>query len=137
MKTTDQIILLADDDIDDRAIINEIFSAHSKDIFILNVSDGEEVIYRLDELASYNLRPCLIILDVNMPKIDGKQTLKLIRQRPDVKNCQVVLFSTASDTRNEQFAKDHNADYIVKPFSYSKMESVVKQFISRCNATAG
>jgi len=58
VKTPDQIILLADDDVDDRAIIHEIFSAHSTNILIVTAANGEEVITRLDELASQNLRPC-------------------------------------------------------------------------------
>jgi len=133
MKANDHIIILADDDPDDQTIIREIFSIHSNNIKLLSASNGEEVLTLLDKLHLHNLRPCLIILDVNMPKVNGKEALLRIRQRADVKTCPVVLFSTATDPANEQFAKKHNADYLVKPFTYQNMESAIKSFISMCD----
>lgn len=132
MKNEEYIIVLADDDTDDQAIIKEIFSLHTDSITILNVADGEETVRLLDRLQKKEIYPCLIILDINMPKMDGRQTLLHLKGQEKLMDIPVVLFSTSQDVRDKQFAKRHGASYITKPFSYVNMEAVVKGFISQC-----
>ena len=132
MKSSEYIIVLADDDIDDQVIIKDIFSLHTDSITILNVVDGEEAIHLLERLQKKHIYPCLIILDINMPKMDGRQTLLQIKQQEELKEIPIVLFSTSRDESDRQFAYKNGASYVTKPFSYKNMENVVKGFINQC-----
>ena len=132
MTNAEYIIVLADDDLDDQAIIKEIFSLHTDSITILNVANGEETLRLLERLQKKGIYPCLIILDVNMPKMDGRQTLLHLKAQEKIRDIPIVLFSTSKDENDKQFARQHGANYITKPFTYRSMEEVVKGFISQC-----
>lgn len=126
------IIILADDDMDDQLIIKEIFSKHSDAVKVLNVLNGEETLHLLERLQHKHITPCLVILDINMPKMNGRQTLLRLRQDERLKDMPVVLFSTSSTETDKAFAQSHGASYVTKPFSYKNMELVVKNFIHLC-----
>ena len=132
MKNAEYIIVLADDDLDDQTIIKEIFSLHTDSITILNVLNGVETVRLLERLQDKDIYPCLIILDINMPKMDGRETLRHLRAQEKLRDIPVVLFSTSQNENDKQFAKRHGASYITKPFSYRNMEEVVKGFINQC-----
>lgn len=132
MKNAEYIIVLADDDLDDQAIIREIFSLHTDSITILNVPDGEETIRLLERLQKKNIYPCLIILDINMPKKDGRETLLHLKGCEEFKDIPTVLFSTSQNEGDKRFAKQQGVSYITKPFTYRNMEEVVKGFIHQC-----
>lgn len=128
----EHIIILADDDLDDQLILKEIFSIHSDSIKLLNVLDGEETLHLLDRLQQKDITPCLVILDINMPKLNGRQTLLRLKKDERLKDIPVVLFSTSSNNNDKSFAQIHGAGYVTKPFTYQNMEVVVKNFIHLC-----
>ncbi|HEY0677055.1 MAG TPA: response regulator [Chitinophagaceae bacterium] len=132
MREGKNVIILADDDQDDLSIINEIFSLHAHDLTIISVQNGEETLQAIERLQQQQITPCLIILDVNMPKLNGRQTLLRIKQNDQLSNVPLVLFSTSSDPRDKEFAKRNGASYVVKPFSYENLKSVVQWFIDQC-----
>jgi CheY-like chemotaxis protein len=132
MKNAEYIIVLADDDLDDQAIIKEIFLIHTDSITIFNVQDGEETIRLLQRLEKKGTYPCLIILDINMPRMDGRETLLHLKRQEAFKDIPVVLFSTSQEESDKKFAWKHGATYITKPFTYKNMEEVVKGFINQC-----
>ncbi|MGB8191200.1 MAG: response regulator [Chitinophagaceae bacterium] len=132
MKKPEYTIVLADDDLDDQAIIQDIFHTHSNAITIFNVADGEETLHLLHDLQNKNICPCLIILDINMPKLGGKETLLQLRADEKFRHVPIVLFSTSTYEEDKQFAEDHGAMYVTKPFTYENMEAAVKSFINIC-----
>jgi CheY-like chemotaxis protein len=132
MKSPEYVIILADDDLDDQLILKEIFSMHSDTVKILNVLNGEETLHLLERLQNKDILPCLVILDINMPKLNGRQTLLRLRQDERLKNIPVVLFSTSNNATDKAFAQVHGANYVTKPFTYKSMEVVVKEFIRLC-----
>jgi CheY-like chemotaxis protein len=132
MNSYRNLILLADDDIDDQEIIKEIFASHATDLTIMTVDNGEEALHALQLLHAKHIAPCLIILDLNMPKMNGRQTLLRIKAQPALQHVPIVLFSTSNNPSDKEFARMHGADYVIKPFSYENMEGVVKGFIDQC-----
>ena len=74
-------IIFADDDVDDMELITGFFKQYNRDINVLEFKDGKEVLKFLDEL-SFNATPLLIVLDINMPRLNGKETLVAIRNHP-------------------------------------------------------
>jgi len=95
-------------------------------------STANALTYFNDILASkekLDLIPCLIILDLNMPGIDGREMLSIIRQIEDLKATPIVIFTTSADKKDIQQCYEAGANsYIQKPVSYIDLKKHVKQF---------
>src|SRR5690349_20171020 len=92
-------ILVADDDTDDQFMLKEAFSSLNFDKEIRTVENGEELLDYLNLKGKYNDSalpvPKLILLDLNMPKIDGRQCLRLIKANADFCKIPIIIFSTS------------------------------------------
>jgi CheY-like chemotaxis protein len=91
----DQFVLYADDDADDRASIEETCKAMNAQLSIFFLENGTEVLAYLETLPADDL-PSLIILDLNMPKLDGRQTLQRLKAHPVFRQIPVVIVSASS-----------------------------------------
>ena len=125
-------ILLADDDADDRLMVKEAF----QEARLLNdlrfVTDGEELLAYLQRRGPYRDRkksPCpgFILLDLNMPKKDGREALREIKADTKLRHIPVVVLTT-SDAHADIVAcyADGAASYIHKPVTFDNMVKVVK-----------
>jgi len=129
---SEHLIVYADDDLDDIGMFQDYFDNLGK-IKILPASDGLDALQILDRLKSEKMKPCLIILDINMPLLNGKDTLLKIKSDEELKNVPVVLFSTSKNPADKTFAESNDVDFISKPLSYKEIELIANQFIDRCN----
>ncbi len=127
------LILYADDDKDDIKLVEEAFSENILNVELVAVENGQQAIDYLDHLSLFDANPCLIILDINMPRLDGKETLLQIRQRDRFKNTPVVLFSTSSLNNDKIFAARHGAGFITKPLNSRQLQTITDQFIDHCD----
>jgi CheY-like chemotaxis protein len=125
-------ILYADDDPDDVELLKEAFDCMSGDIELITCTNGSEVLQYLKTLPADKPTPCLIILDINMPVLDGKQALIRMRSINRFAETPVVLFSTSSDTREKDFAGQHKAGFITKPLDVREMAKIADSFIDHC-----
>lgn len=128
------VILYADDDQDDLMLIKDAFHKYSTHLEVITVENGYEVLSYLNNLSSRDPIPCLIILDINMPLLNGKEVLKKIRAMERFKHTPVVLFSTSSGYQEKRFAEDNNAAFIPKPMDMDQLEDVTTKFIEQCSA---
>jgi DNA-binding NarL/FixJ family response regulator len=91
-------VILVEDDPDDRDLFNIFYSAR-RDIRILsNVENGVELINYLHNLTTDKNLPDLIVLDQNMPKMNGKQTLAYLKSSERYAGIPTVIYSTYTDT---------------------------------------
>lgn len=127
------IVLYADDDPDDLALVREAFSAYASSIELLTFKDGVQVLSYLDKLSPFDPVPCLVILDINMPKLNGVDTLKRLRQMEKLEEVPVVLFTTSSVDKDKAFAAKYKAGFLRKPIDASQMVMITNQFIDYCN----
>jgi CheY-like chemotaxis protein len=127
------IILYAEDDLDDLFIIQQAFESFNETITIVHANNGFMALEYLQELASKNMLPCLIILDMNMPGMDGRETLIRIRQSKAYNNIPVVVFTTSSHKADKDFAQKWGAEFITKPLVNNELEELAKSFVSKCN----
>src|SRR3982751_2358969 len=95
-------IIFADDDADDLELITGFFKQYNKDVHVLTFRDGKEVIKFLGDFALNNSSPKLIVLDINMPRLNGKDTLVEIRKKPGFRNIPVVMYTTSSSGVDEE-----------------------------------
>lgn len=126
------IVLYADDDIDDINLVREAFFNYSPDIELITVADGLEALSFLKNLSVEDIAPCLIILDINMPRMDGKEALIKIRQMKRFENIPSILFTTSSQGRDKDFAEKYNAGFLTKPIEYTQMDLIANKFIQHC-----
>ena len=125
-----KLILYAEDDSDDRFIFEDSFEPYRSEIKILVFNDGLELINFLKE--SNNERASLIVLDINMPRLDGKDALRILRELPHYAKIPVVLLTTSSSTVDSLFAKHFNADFITKPMNEMEMQNITRTLLKYC-----
>jgi CheY-like chemotaxis protein len=131
MNTSKSLVFYADDDEDDRDFVAEGFQLHDDYIELKMFTDGIELLSYID--LHPQPHPCLIILDLNMPKIDGKDTLRMLRQKRGYENVPVVVFTTSSLPADSYFAQHYKAGFITKPLDLRQMTSIVERFLEYCS----
>lgn len=129
----DHAILVVDDDADDLEILKEVLSKFITRHRVESASNGEEALQKLNELLRQNELPCLVVLDINMPKLNGRETLQRIRQNEATKEVPVIMFSTADFSVEKRFCTMHKVQYVEKPFNYQKLFETVKVFLRTCD----
>ena len=118
-------ILYVDDDSEDREIFIEILEEIDPAIKVVEASNGIETI---NLLASDDL-PDIIFLDINMPLLNGDQTLVEIRKDERLNNTKVVMYSTNVSRTSIPKYDTLNAQYITKPFTLQDGIRVLKHVI--------
>ncbi len=125
-------ILMADDDADDRQLTQAAFEEARVGNLTRFVEDGEELLDYLRGEGRYSEpgsapRPDLILLDLNMPKMDGRQALAEIKKDPELRRIPVVVL-TISDSE-EDIYRTYDlgvAGYIAKPVTFEGLVEVVR-----------
>jgi len=126
-------ILWADDDMDDLQMMREILLKNEQQFEIVEVNNGKEAMNYLHAALKENALPCLIILDINMPVMDGKETLTQIKRNEKLASVPVVVFTTSDSEMDRMFCKRLGTEMITKPPSFSSLESTVVRLLKFCN----
>lgn len=126
MSTATYRILYADDDSDDHVILKEFFHINGIHAEMIFAGDGKEVLQYLENSQPGSL-PSLIILDLNMPRMDGRQTLSVLKKHPFFAAIPVVILSTSDNKAEKDFCKQQGAaSYFTKPRQYTDYQSLVQ-----------
>lgn len=125
-------ILYADDDPDDLMLVKDAFEKYAENIELVTAYDGVEAIRYLKSLSPIEPAPCLIILDINMPRMSGKEALKELRSMDRFKHIPVVLFTTSSLPDDRAFASKYNAGFITKPLNFRQIAIIADAFVEHC-----
>jgi CheY-like chemotaxis protein len=129
-------ILMTDDDSDDRLLAQLAFkklnAAHSIDF----VADGQELIDYLNQrVESRGELPDLILLDLQMPKKNGREALREIKANPKVSQIDIIIFSTSVSDKDKKNLLDLGAkEYIVKPAHQRDMEKIFRKICDELEA---
>jgi CheY-like chemotaxis protein len=129
-------IFYAEDDLDDLFIVKQAFQSYDGTIRIVHAHNGLEALETLEHLHENDTLPCLILLDINMPGMDGRETLIKIKQHEQLKHIPAIMFSTSSSSLDKDFASKWDARFFTKPLVYSEMEKMVDTFVSLCDHKA-
>ncbi len=114
-------ILIVDDDADDREIIRDAFMSSLEEQEYIFIENGDKL---LDYLQQNNTAesPSLIMLDLNMPGKDGRETLKEIKSDARYHHIPTIVFTTSSSFRDKQMVYDLGANcFITKPDTFNKL----------------
>jgi CheY-like chemotaxis protein len=121
-------ILIADDDGDDKMMVEKALRENRVANPLVTVADGEELLQYLRRQGRYQnaARPCFVLLDLNMPKVDGREALKVIKSDPDLKKIPIVILTTSQ--AEEDILKGYNLganSYITKPVTFEGLVKVM------------
>lgn len=131
-----RLVVYADDDPEDLELISEAFNDFSETVRLQTFEDGYSLVSYLSGLLPFQPAPCLIILDVNMPGLNGKETLRKIRNLPRFEQVPVVLFSTSTLPSEKAFAKSFSAGFLTKPLHSNQVRQILDQLIDHCSDEA-
>lgn len=125
-------ILLADDDPDDRMLTRDAFQESHLRNTLEMVEDGEELLDYLNHRESYagdaaRPRPGLILLDLNMPRKDGREALKEIKNNPELRRIPIVVLTTSKAEEDILRTYDLGVNsFVVKPVTFEALVDVLK-----------
>lgn len=123
-------ILVVDDDDADALMISEALENAETQASVERVADGREALDYLRREGSYAQasRPDLILLDLNMPRMDGRETLEAIKTDERLKAIPVVILTTSGAELDIVASYEHRANaYVTKPFGLDEFETTVRQ----------
>ena len=122
-----KIILLAEDDTDDRELFCEAIASIKDNTTVNYAENGKEALNKLEEMPT---KPNMIFLDINMPVMNGWQCLKTLKEDERYKHIPVVIYSSSSNHREREIAKDMGASlFFTKPNDFyvfkEKLEVII------------
>ena len=127
-----KFILLGEDDADDQEMLKEVFTSIDISFVLFFVNNGKEILSALEKLKDDQM-PCLIVLDYNMPGLNGADILRELGTNERYKNIPKVVWSTAESERFKKVCLELGAaDYVIKPNNVIGLEEVARYMLSLC-----
>lgn len=125
-------ILYMDDDQDDVDLLQHAFSLLDASYTLLSAPNGEEGLAMLRTLKQKNTLPCLIVLDVNMPKLCGRETFRRINEDSVLSEIPVVIFSTSDYKGDKDYFVGRSVEYMTKPVHFDQLLKAAKRLLHYC-----
>jgi len=139
-----KVVLMADDDEDDLLLVSKAFGAAGIPVELRSVLDGEELLEYLFRRSKYEdsylfPEPNLILLDLNMPRKDGREVLAEIKAHPILRQIPVVVLTTSSEALDIKECCEMGASsFVTKPNSFNALvdllSTVVKYWLETVEA---
>jgi len=129
MQKTELRFLVVDDDEEDRMLLRDAFAELGHQRLIRFAEDGERALHYLTDCIVEDCLPQLLILDLNMPRLNGRQTLAAIKKDSRLKDITVVIYSTSLNPSEKAECLALGAyDYVIKPVSYKDSMAIARRF---------
>lgn len=123
-----KIVLIIDDDDDDRSLFSDALGEVSSTVKCVSVSDGQEGLEILRDARQ--ALPDLIFLDLNMPRLNGKQCLAEIKKIPELAHIPVIMYSTTKRIEDvEETQKLGAAYFLTKPALFNDICHAIKMLL--------
>jgi CheY-like chemotaxis protein len=128
-------LLVVEDSNEDFEALQRFLQRSPIQIPVLRCVNGEQALaflYRTGIYADANQspRPSLIVLDLNLPKTDGREVLRQIKQDEDLKQIPVVVFTTSNNPRDIEVCYQYGANsYIIKPIDFNQLKRNIRSLM--------
>ena len=122
-------ILIVDDSLMDRRLTMNLLKKNGIENEVLQACDGEEGLKILSEQFK---DICLILLDWQMPKMDGIEFMKAVNKVQDVSDIPIIMITASGSDNNKREAREANprlAGYVVKPYNSNELLGLIKPFV--------
>ncbi|MBA2744984.1 MAG: response regulator [Flavisolibacter sp.] len=125
------VLLYAEDDLDDFESLKDAIEQITDNFEILQAKNGTEVISLLEgELAER--KPCMIILDLNMPVMNGKEVLVWLKNDDRFKELPIMLFTTSSREEDVKLSQTYKCSFFRKPTLYRDLLHIAQSMLDMC-----
>ncbi len=124
-----RIVLMADDDEEDCMLATEAFGASGSRAAFSCVTDGIELMDYLSHRSRGRQKelPALILLDLNMPRKDGREALMEIKSAPKLKRIPIVILTTSTEEKDKVFSIEAGAEsFVTKPATFDEWIKIMK-----------
>ncbi len=121
-------ILLIEDSKADIRLTKEVFNQIDFNTSVHIITNGEDAVDFLFKKGEFSGAPTpdLIFLDLNIPKIDGRSVLKMIKEDEELRRIPVIVLTTSRNDEDLRTAYDYHANaYIIKPISYHEFTTLI------------
>lgn len=126
---SNQIILCVDDDVDDLHLLEKAIHTIDAEFKIEEAYNGVDAMEQLKKMKAEGNLPALIVLDINMPKMDGRETFMSIKNDDQLCDIPLVILSTSSSILDRIFFHKKNVEYITKPIHFDTLLSIADKLI--------
>ena len=126
-------IVYAENDFDDYFLLKSSFEHVRNDIDLIHVDDGWELLEFLQKIVLPSLYPSLIILDINMNGIGGKETLNILKATTRYTHIPVVMFTSYFNEADRELFRNYGIEIIKKPSSFEALIQMAKAFGEQCD----
>lgn len=117
------VLLLAEDNLDDAELIREALAEAGVQVTFHRACDGRQAL----DMLEAGLRPDLVLLDLNMPRMNGRETLQAIKADPALAAIPVVILTTSDADQDIRASyHEHCSGYFVKPATIDELISVMR-----------
>ena len=131
-ESKDPLILIAEDDDDDKEFLMLAFHKLTNKHKVHIAGNGQEALEFLSGISDEEL-PCLIVLDLNMPVLDGLQTLEALKDKPKFEKIPKVIFTTSdSDADKVRCLSKGATEFMVKPSNMSEIHKSIQSMLRYC-----
>lgn len=128
-----KFILLGEDDADDQEMLKEVFTSVDATFILFFVNNGSEILSALEKLKDDQM-PCLVVLDYNMPGLNGADILLELSRNERYKNIPKIVWSTSGSEKFRKICLDLGAvDYVIKPNNLNDLEKTARYMLSVCS----
>jgi len=125
MKNKKINILLIEDNEGDVELILEAFNSHSTMLEISVIDNGEDALLSLK--CKEGILPDLILLDINLPKVDGREVLRFVKNDEELKKIPVVMLTSSNLQKDIEYSYNNYANcYMVKPGNLNDFINMIK-----------
>lgn len=123
------ILLYAEDDLDDFEAMKDALAQVTDKYTLAPAKNGTEVI---SYLQNNTILPCVIVLDLNMPVMDGKETLLWLKNEEAYKDIPTMVFTTSSREEDIKLCQNYGCTFFRKPTLYRDLLHIVQILLQMC-----
>jgi CheY-like chemotaxis protein len=131
--SSNAVVLYVDDDVDDILVVEQSLKRHTN-LQLISFSDSYKFLRYIIDSKPFRHLPSLILIDINMPVINGRELLTLLRSYDELKKTKIVLYTTSNHAEDSHFAKDLHAGFVTKPSSATELDALLDRLLTECHA---
>jgi CheY-like chemotaxis protein len=126
------LVLYVDDDPEDILMVEESLKRHSN-VQLISFLDSYRFLRYIIDSKPFEHLPSLILIDINMPVLNGRELLTMLRSYEKLKEVQLVLYTTSNFPDDSHFAKSLHAGFITKPASAKQLDETIDKLLMECD----
>jgi CheY-like chemotaxis protein len=126
---TNSTILLVDDDPDDVFLLSDALKAVDPSFEIIEAYDGDAALLLLEKMYERKVIPDLIVLDINMPVLDGREVLRILKNSEHYKDIPVIVYTTSSNTFDRLHCAQFDVELITKPSTPASIHQAAQDML--------